>query len=73
MCTDEQWTRKDPTKTIMTSEYWIGVNTAPSFKKKQWYQFWLTPLDVPEEETEWYMQYPSPSAACQTHIPAKLK
>lgn len=73
MCTDEQWTRRDPTRTLMTSEYWIGTNQAPSFKEKQWYKFWLTPLDVPEDETEWFMSFPPLSKACQTHIPAKLK
>lgn len=74
MCTDEQWTRKEPTETIMTSKFWIGCkNTAPTLKTKQWFKFWLTPLDVPEEEQGWYMRFPALSDACRTHIPAKLK
>lgn len=73
MCTDEQWTPKHPGRTLMTSAYWIKGGAAPTFDRKQWYTFWLTPLDVPQGETSWFMKFPGYSAACQTHFPAKLK
>lgn len=73
MCTDEQWTPKHPTKTLMTSAYWIKSKATPTLDKKPWYSFWLTPLDVPREEQNWFMKFPPYSQACQTHMPAKLK
>jgi hypothetical protein len=74
MCTDEQWTRKRATETLMTSKFWLKTNQqTPTYDRKPWFTFWLTPLDVPREETNWFMQFPPYSAACQTHIPAKLK
>lgn len=74
MCTDEQWTPKRATETLMTSKFWIQSKTsAPTFDRKPWYAFWLTPLDVPEEEQGWYMRFPALSDACRTHVPAKLK
>jgi len=73
MCTDEQWTRKHPTDALMTSKFWLNNGQAPAYERKQWFSFWLTPLDVPKEETSWFMQFPSVSAACQLHSPAKLK
>lgn len=73
MCTDEQWTRKNPTETLMTSKFWLNDGKAPYKQNMQWFNFWLTPLDVPKEETSWFMKFPGVSTACQLHSPAKLK
>lgn len=73
MCTDEQWTTKHPTKTLMTSAYWLKDKNTETFDRKQHFSFWLTPLGVPPSEVGWFMQFPSFSSPCSTHVPAKLK
>lgn len=74
MCTDEQWTRKHPTEALMTSKFWLKESTqAKQYNTKGYFTFWLTPLQVPEEEKGWVMQFPGRSLACSLHSPAKLK
>lgn len=73
MCTDEQWTPKHPLQTLQTSAYWLKNPNASNRDKKEYFSFWLTPLDVPKSERNWFLSFPAISAVCQTHMPAKLK
>jgi len=74
MCTDEQWLRKAPQHAVMTSKLWKWPSQGVSvFHRKQDSSFWLSPLSVPQGETSWFMQFPSFSSACTTHMPCKLK
>lgn len=73
MCTDEQWTPRKATNTIMISEFWKKVKNASQVRSAAYTSFWLTPLDVPPAETTWLFQFPAKSEVCQTHTPCKLR
>lgn len=74
MCTDEQWTPRSPTGTLMISKYWIPSSTTRVNNKTQqgMFSYWLTPLDVPPYVKDYKFSFPGPSA-CVTHMPCKLK
>lgn len=72
MCTDEQWRPKGPTNTIMISKYWIPQSNQ-TFARHTNNSFWLTPLDVPPQVTDYKFSFPRLVAACTTHVPSKLK
>jgi len=79
MCTDEQWTPRRPTQTMMISNYWIepssrGMPSDALQKVKGMFSFWLTPLDVPRDVKDYKFSFPShKNNPCTTHMPAKLK
>ena len=73
MCTDEQWTQRAPTHTIMISKFWINNPKATEYKRQPFQSFWLTPMDVPPGENSYKFSFPSFSGACQTHAPAKFR
>jgi len=73
MCTDEQWRPKGPTGLMMISKFWIPDSNATKYNQHQNHSFWLTPLDVPPQVTDYKFSFPRLVAACAAHVPAKLK
>jgi hypothetical protein len=72
MCTDEQWTPREPTQALMISKFWKKFSDA-AFQRAPDRSFWLTPMDVPPEENSYKFSFPQVSQVCRTHTPAKLK
>lgn len=73
MCTDEQWTPRAPTQTMMISRFWIPNAMAKTFNRNEYTSFWLSPMDVPYGEKSFKWSFPSFSSVCKTHTPAKLR
>jgi len=74
MCTDEQWTPKNSTGTMMISKFWISLKGASGFNHHSDFSYWMTPLNVPPNVKDYKFSFPTPlSSPCVTHFPAKLK
>jgi hypothetical protein len=74
MCTDDQWLPRRPQKAMMLSKFWKFVSgSETTFNTRAYQSYWLTPLDVPQGEQEYTFAFPTPSPACLSHLPPKLK
>ena len=77
MCTDEQWTQRPATQTLMISKFWISLfgkqKQQQQFNINTQFSYWLTPLDVPPGVEDYKFSFPQLSAVCGSHVPTKLK
>lgn len=74
MCTDDQWLPRQPQKAMMLSRFWKFISGSKTpFNTRAYQSYWITPLDVPPEVTDYMYGFPQPSAACRAHLPAKPK